>query len=147
MTLEQSAKVSVRCTKCWVSKEAFFFLQLLTQLRAILEQYWLETNIMSKWSEVKVIKVPHLQGLKVKDILNWARKRVEIDRYILDYDYQKEPNREWFVNLVNTLLEDDFKNFINDKWRAREQKVIKSKNLGVTVQNEFIEIFKNSKFI
>ena len=112
-------------------------------LRAVLigDKYYV------KWSEVKVIKVPHLQGLRVKDILNWARERVEIDRYIPDYDYQKEPNREWFLNLVNTLLEDDFKDFINDKWRAREQKVIKSKNLGVTVQNEFIEIFKNSKSI
>ena len=55
--------------------------------------------------------------------------------------------REWFVSIVNTLLEEDFKDLINDNWRACEQKVIKSKNLKVPVQNKFIEIFKNSKFI
>ena len=100
-----------------------------------------------KWSEVKVIKVPHLEGLRVKDILNWVRERVEIDRYIPDYDYQKEPNREWFINLVNTLLEDEFKVYVSDTLRVREQKVIKNKNLGVIVRNEFIEIFRNSKSI
>ena len=84
-----------------------------------------------------------MQGLRVKDILNWTRERVEIDRYIPDYEYQKEPNREWFVNLVNTLLEDNFKVFINDRWIACKQIGIKSKNLGVTIQNKFIEIFKN----
>ena len=100
-----------------------------------------------KCSEVKVIRVPHLEGLRVKDILHWARERVEIDRYIPNYEYQKEPNREWFVNLVNTLLEEEFKEFINDKWRARELKVIKNKNLGITAKNEFVEIFRNSKSI
>ena len=100
-----------------------------------------------KWSEMKIIKVPHLEGLRVKDILNWAREIVEIDRYIPDYDYQKEPNREWFINLVYILQEDEFKVYVSDTLRVYEQKVIKNKNLGVTTRNEFIEIFRNSKSI
>ena len=72
---------------------------------------------------------------------------MDIDRYIPDYEYQKEPNREWFVNLVNTLLEEDFREFIDSKWRAREQKVIQNKNLGVSARDEFIEIFKNSRSV
>ena len=100
-----------------------------------------------KYSEVKVIRVPHLEGLRTKDILQWARERVDIDRYISDYEYQKEPNREWFVNFVNTLLEEDFREFINDKWRSRERKVINNKNLGITAKEEFIEIFKNSRSV
>ena len=100
-----------------------------------------------KCSEVKVIRVLHLEGLRTKDILQWARERVDIDRYIPDYEYQKEPNREWFVNLVNTLLEEDFREFINDKWRSRERKVINNKNLGITAKEKFIEIFKNSRSV
>ena len=44
-------------------------------------------------------------------------------------------------------LENEFKAFINDKWRARELKVIKNKNLEINVKDEFVEIFKNSKSI
>ena len=71
-----------------------------------------------------------MEGLRTKDILQWAREKMDIDRYIPDYEYQKKPNREWFTSLVNTLLEEDFREFINSKRRAREQKVIKNKNLG-----------------
>ena len=100
-----------------------------------------------KCSEVKVIRVPHLEGLRTKDILQCARERVDIDRYIPDYEYQKEPNRKWFVNLVNTFLEEDYREFINDKWRSSERKVINNKNLGITAKEEFIEIFKNSRSV
>ena len=44
-------------------------------------------------------------------------------------------------------MENEFKAFINDKWRARELKVIKNKNLEINVKDEFVEIFKNSKSI
>ena len=100
-----------------------------------------------KCTTVKVVRVPHLEGLRIKDILSWARERIDIDRYIPDYDYQKEPNRELFVNLVNTLLEEEFKEFIRAKLRARETKVIKNRNLGITAKDEFIEIFKHSKSV
>ena len=56
-----------------------------------------------KWSEVNVIRVPHLEGLRTKDILQWVGEKMDIDSYIPNYEYQKEPNREWFTNLVNTL--------------------------------------------
>ena len=51
------------------------------------------------------------------------------------------------MNLVNTLLEEDFREFINDKWRSSERKVINNKNLGITAKEEFIEIFKNSRSV
>ena len=88
-----------------------------------------------------------MEGLRKKNILQWAREKIDVDRYIPDNEYQKESNRKWFTSLVNTLLEKDFKKFINSKWRAREQKVIKNKNLGVTASEVFIEIFKNSRSV
>ena len=56
-------------------------------------------------------------------------ERKDLDRYIPDDDYQKEQKREWFVNLVNTLLEVEFKDFIRVKLKARETKVIKNRIL------------------
>ena len=51
------------------------------------------------------------------------------------------------MNILNTLLEEDFREFINDKWRSRERKVINNKNLGITAKEKFIEIFKNSRSV
>ena len=129
------------------SESEIFLPPIVDATQKYLRALILGDKIYVKCSEVKVIRVPHLKGLMVKDILHMARERVDIDRYIPDYKYQKEPNRKWFVNLVNTLLEEGFKEFINDKWRASELKVIKNKNLGITAKNEFVENFKNSKSI
>lgn len=42
-----------------------------------------------------MVKVPHLEGLRVKEILAFARERADIDCFLPDYEYDKEPNREW----------------------------------------------------
>ena len=39
-------------------------------------------------TEVKVVRVTQPEGLRIKDILLWERERIDIDRYIPDYDCQ-----------------------------------------------------------
>ena len=48
---------------------------------------------------------------------------------------------------MNSLLENEFKAFIDGRWRACELNVIKNKNLKINVKYEFVKIFKNSKSI
>ena len=97
--------------------------------------------------DVRVIKVPHLDGLRVKGILGWARERVDIDRFLPEYEYDKEPSREWLCNVIHTLLDKQFTDFIIEKQRLREKKVITNKNLGIEAKPEFIKIFRESNSV
>uniref|UniRef100_A0A7S3JAA4 Uncharacterized protein n=1 Tax=Euplotes harpa TaxID=151035 RepID=A0A7S3JAA4_9SPIT len=95
-------------------------------------------------SEVKVIKVPHLEGLRVSDILQFARRSFNMNQFLPEFSYDKEPNRDWLCNLVNTAVEEKFKNFISEQRKKREQKIIAHKNLAVDALPEFVNIFKKS---
>ena len=112
-----------------------------------LRSIWNGDKLCIKWSDVKVIKVPHLEGLQVKKIIDFASEYFNVQQYIPDYEYTKEPNRDWICNLVNTLLQNEFKAFMTEKLSFREAKIIKDKNLGIIAKPEIIDIFKNSKSI
>ena len=100
-----------------------------------------------KWSEVIYINVPQYDGLRVKDILSFARSQFEIHKFLPDYEYNKEPNRDWLWNLINTIASESFNKFIDKKIKERNKKLIESQNLKVSVNEEFIDIFKNSQSI
>ena len=100
-----------------------------------------------KWSEVIVIQVPQYKGLRVKDLLNFAESEFEIHDFLPKYDYNKEPNREWLCNLINSLISDKFKEFINIEIKRRNKELITNQNLGISARPEFIEIFRNSQSI
>ena len=100
-----------------------------------------------KCDDVKVTKVPQYKGLTVKNILKFARDQMNIDKYIPEFDYPKEPNREWLCNIINTLLHDEFQKFILKIVEERRNELIHSQNLGITVRPEFLNIFKKSQAV
>ena len=100
-----------------------------------------------KSEDVKVIKVPHYKGLTVSKILTFARSKGNIDSYLPDYKYDKEPNREWLWNVINSLIPKEFQEFILLNITKRKQEIIRSQNLNVLVKPEFMNIFKNSQSI
>ena len=108
---------------------------------------WNGSKLYVKWSDVKVIKVPHLEGLRVKKILEFTFEHLDVQQYLPDYEYQKEPNKDWLCNLVHTLLHGEFRRFISTSMSQREAKIIKEKNLGVVARPEIINIFKNSRAV
>ena len=59
-------------------------------------------------SDVEIIKVRQYKGLKVSDILKFAASKTNINKYLPEYDYPKEPNREWVCNIVNSLISEEF---------------------------------------
>ena len=97
--------------------------------------------------DISVIKVPQYKGLHVKDILKFASSKVDIKMYIPDYAYQKEPNREWLWNVINTLAKDEFKEYIDEKVESRKLELINNQNLGVRAKPEFIHLFEHSKSV
>ena len=100
-----------------------------------------------KWKEVKVCSVPHPKGLTIKDLLEFAKTQIEIDMYIPDYEYDKTPNMNWIWNVINTLWQDKFRKFIDEKIFERVKHTINMKSLNIKVLLEFINILKSSKNI
>ena len=47
--------------------------------------------------DVEVIKVHQYKGLKVLDILKFADTKVNINKYLPESDYPKQPNREGYA--------------------------------------------------
>ena len=99
------------------------------------------------WDKVKVIKIPQYEGLKVKHVLKFAASKIDIEEYLLSYDYPKEPNREWLWNIVNSLIPEEFKSFVDHQIDKRLKKLVQNQNLKVTASKNFIDIFKASKWI
>ena len=100
-----------------------------------------------KCENIRAIKVPQYKGLTVKSILEFANKNIHIDRFLPDYDYLKDPNREWLCNIIHTIIPDKFQNYVQTKVEERRQQLIDTQNLGISVQPEFINIFKSSQSI
>ena len=92
-----------------------------------------------------MIKLPQYKYLFVRDFLNFAATEINIKRYVPDYQYSKEPNREWLGNLLNTLMPHDFQTFVAEKEEIRKQDLIESKNLTINAKPEFIDIFRNHR--
>ena len=100
-----------------------------------------------KLNKVLVIQVPQYKGLYVKDIMKFARSKIKIDDYLPEFEYNKEPNRQWLCNVVNSLIPEDFQNFIDEQVNLRRQFLLRHQNLKMTVHPEFVNIFKSSKAI
>ena len=107
-----------------------------------LREIMMRKKLYVEWSNVKVIKAQQYKGLHVKDLLRYASTKVNIEKYLPDYEYAKDPNREWLCNIINTLMREEFHKFIQEKINKRKQELIKSQNLGVKAIPEFVNIFR-----
>ena len=65
----------------------------------------------------------------------------------LSLNINKEPKRQFLWNLENSLVSDDFQNYIDEKVKLRRQNLIKQQNLRTTINPEFANIFKSSNTI
>ena len=77
--------------------------------------------LYTKWKNVKIVHVSQYQGLRVKEILSFAKTKVHISKYLPDYEYNKDPNRTWLWNVVNLLIHDEFKELLMVK-SSKEKK-------------------------
>ena len=117
-----------------------------THYKFISQIIWGE-KLYLKCGEVKECKVPHLKTLSVGSMLEFARNNSNIDEFLPDFNHQKLPNREWLWNLLNTILGERFREFIQSKQQERTEYIMEKKELKVRALPEFIKLFKDSKSI
>ena len=98
---------------------------------------------------------PHIQGLRVFQIINMAKQHCNIDLYLPDLKDDKLPSREFVVNigknrstdrsLVNTLIPEKLQEMVESAMARREYKFIKQKNISMNVLPEIKRIFNDTK--
>ena len=94
-----------------------------------------------------MIKIPQYKGLRVREILSFAEEKISIAQYLSEYEYTKEPNREWLWNAVNSLTPKEFKVFVDEQVILWKESIVKNQNMHITAKNKFVEIFKASKAV
>ena len=90
---------------------------------------------------ILTVKVPHLKTLSIKEILNFARNKIEIDYYSSVYKYTKFPDREWLYNVINTIANNEFSIFISCAMKNREKMMVNRMRLNVEAVPDIINIF------
>ena len=100
-----------------------------------------------KWDSIKIAKIPQYKGLRVRDIISFAATKIDIYKYLPEYEYSKEPSREWLWNLVNSLIPIEFSEFVKEQVSLRKTTMLSNQNLCITAKKEFVDIFRTSKAV
>lgn len=108
---------------------------------------------------MRVIVVPQIEGLRVKDIVSFAKFHFDIDDYFAEGKSGIIlPSRTFICNigrvlgcdrfdLVNSIIPDEFKGFIQQAMDNREQAQIEKKSLMVKAKPEFVKLFRESQYL
>ena len=107
-----------------------------------------------KGNNIKISQIPMIKDLNANEIIKFARRVWEIDKYLPELD-KKLPPRQWLCTigklcislfcLVNTLAYEELKKFIKSRLEKREKHVVMIKKLQANATPEFVELFRNSK--
>ena len=113
-----------------------------------------------KQKDVIMTYLPHVDGLRVHQILYEARKHWQIDEFMPELNDEKLPNREFVVNIgninknnnivVNSLIPDELQKMVDramEEREEREEKYTKKKKIAMKVLPEFQSLFAETKEI
>ena len=95
----------------------------------------------------RVIKVPQIEGLTIKEILEFAGSKINIQEYLPEYDYECEHNKEWLWNMIHSLLGESIRKHVEKKWKERLTKPLEMKNLSTQILPQFVKLFKESNSV
>ena len=63
--------------------------------------------------DVRTINVPHYEGLRVADIIDFAMQHSEFDKYLPDGKERRQLPREFVANVAYTVIGDQFGNWVD----------------------------------
>ena len=88
-------------------------------------------------------------------MIEFANNKIQFTKYIPDISGYMQHDRKWIVNmsnldksssyLVNSLIPDDFDEFVKRAMHEREEKHITKKNIRMNIKSEFVELFRGAQ--
>ena len=107
----------------------------------------LTVTIVIKETEAKHINVPYYEGLTIEKILEAGIQYPMVKRYLPDdRDVGRLP-RQWIVNLIYTLVGEDFKRWIGEKIRNRNDKLATKHDLLLDMDPAIARAFQASTMV
>ena len=108
-------------------------------------------------NEVNVVKVPHIKGLRITDIIKFAEKHFDIKSYLPEYKTERYPSRDYVCNvggcnkdilcLVATMIKDEFDGFVQEKIHENEKEFADKRNTEFRALPGFVSLIKDSKVL
>jgi len=103
-----------------------------------------------KCTDVKVIQLPHYEGLTTNDILAFAARHDNGSALKSLPEVEKETlklPRAYIANVIHTLVGDPFQNWANDRINERNEKVVSDRDMTIEMDAEVAAIFRASNAV
>ena len=98
--------------------------------------------------DVKVIHVPHFDGLTLDTMLGFAQQHPQISQYLpaIQREIEKMP-RHYIANVIYTVVGDAFQDWVSEQIDARNEKIKAEQDIMIEMDPEYAAIFKASQSI
>ena len=110
-----------------------------------------------EWSRVRIIEVPHIEELRIPEVLEFASLHCSIQKYMPNYESEKYPSRKWICNvggllvltksIVNSLIHDQFKGFVNEKITENNDQIDRKEGNKFSVLPSMTKFFNETNFV
>ena len=105
---------------------------------------------MIKSNDVKVITISYFEGLYVKDLLEYAQTKTDdvVMRCLpeTEKEIDKLP-RAYLGNVIYTRVGDQFKEWMDERIRIRNQKLADDQNMMINMDPDIARIFRASNSV
>ena len=105
-------------------------------------------------SNINFVRIHHLTGLRTSDIVEFAERHVDVRSYLPEYKSNRFPLRQWTYNLgkhkrvcnnvVATLIEKEYKDFVKHKTDEIEQENTINRHTKFQAIPQFVNTIRNS---
>ena len=103
--------------------------------------------VVIKEAEAKQINVPYYEGLTIEKLLEASQQYPILNDYLPDKrDISRLP-RQWIVNLIYTLVGDDFKHWVAEKIRSRNDRIASKYDLMLDLDPAIAKAFMASSMV
>ena len=98
--------------------------------------------------DVKVIHVPHFEGLTLETMLDYAQQHPQISQYLpaIQREIEKMP-RHYIANVIYTVVGEPFQMWVNKQIDARNDKIKAEQDIMIEMDPECAAIIKASQSI
>jgi len=131
---------------------------LSSDVRAYLPSYesvtvWFLRDLCSgkrkivKCDAVKVIQLPHYEGLNLEEIIYWAKGHqngVALKALPEDKKEMLKLPRSYIANVIYTQVGQPFQDWANKRIKERNEKIVQDRDMTINMDPEVAAIFRSS---
>ena len=97
--------------------------------------------------EVKVIDVPHFEGLAIKNIFAFASQTPEVENALPPSKEIAKLCRGYLANVIYTIMGEPFRQWVNQQVARRNERIAIEGNNVISMDPEIARIFQQSSAI